>query len=69
MKFALSLNQMLDMVARGLCNYQVVMIDFWNCVFMVASLVSYGGCSETVDIKKNGRNVFVVCNGSQRFAE
>jgi hypothetical protein len=41
---------------------------FWNCVFMVASLVSCGGCSETVGIK-NGHSVFVVCNYLQRFAE
>jgi hypothetical protein len=43
---------MLALVARGLCNSQVVMMFFWNCVFMVASLVSCGGCFETVGIKK-----------------
>jgi hypothetical protein len=59
---------MLALVARGLCNSQAVMMFFWNCVFMVASLVSYGGCSETVGIK-NGCGVFVVCNCSQIFAE
>jgi hypothetical protein len=43
---------MLALVAHGLCNSQVVMMFFWNCVFMVASLVSRGGFSETVGIKK-----------------
>jgi hypothetical protein len=43
---------MLALVARGLCNSQVVTMFFWDCVFMVASLVSCGGCSETIGIKK-----------------
>jgi hypothetical protein len=56
------LNQILALVARGLCDSQVVMM-FLNCVLVVASLVSYGGCSGLLALKKkNGHGVLVVCN-------
>jgi hypothetical protein len=69
MKFALPLNQMLALVARGLCKSQVVMMFFgtvylwlhpWFPVVVVLRLLA---------LKKNGRGVFVVCNDSQRFVE
>jgi hypothetical protein len=43
---------MFTLVAHGLCNSQVVVMFFLDCVFMVASLVSYGGCYETIGSKK-----------------
>jgi hypothetical protein len=64
MRIALPLNQMLALVARGLCDSQAC-YDVLELVFMVASLVSCGGFYETVGILKGWSRVLVVCNPSQ----
>jgi hypothetical protein len=46
MKFTLSLNQILSLVARGLCNSQFFTMFFRMYIYWLQNLVSYGGCFE-----------------------
>jgi hypothetical protein len=63
------LNQLLALVARGMCDSQDVMI-FLNCVLVFASLFSHGGCSGLLAFKKeNGRDLLAVCKPSHGMVE